>query len=580
VPIEQQLTPIRRPNTIVALVIILLPAIAIWQWVRFSGFTPDDYMIIDVQSPIASFIDAISMFWRNDPNPQYWRPLTNSSVSIDFWLWGWNGAMFHITNLILHLIATSLVYFFLLRIFRLQQRIAMIVALFFGIAACHDANMLWIAARSDVIATITMLGTLLAGFKAMISKSNRIAWLLISYFCFLMGLCSKEVSAVVIVLLPLLVWTNTPRELWHERKSILKNLAPYFFIAVAFLFLRLQFTVPLDEMQPMVAEGSRSPIAFAKNVLYSIGYILAPLDFQTASTIINHYLTIGFIVAAVMFAAIALTFWKMDKGEAVRHIYKPVVLTVITGLVAFQSFERWRVYLPSVGVFTILALLLLTLWKSKTARIIFRIFTVTFVVLLFGFNVYQTITKQQVWAEATSLIDGYKNDLKGILANHPERPITLNLITNPIKLGDAQLIQLSTAFLPIAAEAERRNDPLLAVGSLGDAKDEVDHISNLDIYALDPDSAFNGLLIKGSGSVLHIGMTPDARLAFAPNIPITDGVAKRDRVYTPGSTYNTDGAIITVRTAEKAFIKEADILVNDTAGVPIYFDGTHIRELR
>ncbi len=574
----------KRPRTIVALLVILLPTLAIWQGVLLSGFTPDDYMVIDIQAPIVTFIDAISMFWRNDPNPQYWRPLTNSSVSVDFWLWGWDASMFHVTNLLLHLVATTLVYFLLLNIFRLSGWVAVALALFFGIAACHDANMLWIAARSDVIATINMLMTLLMAYKAMTSHNKRIVWLSLSYLFFFLGLCSKEVSAVVIVLLPMLVWTQTPRELWRQRKDLVKKIAPYFLLAVLFLFIRLQFTVPLDEMQPVTAEGSRSPVAFIKNALYSIGYILAPLDFQTASTIINRHLTLGFSIAGALLALAVLVFWKVGKKEAARLLYKPVVLTIITGVVSFQSFERWRVYFPSVGVFVIVAILIMTLWKIGKLRIVMRGLAVLAVLILLVFNVMQTLTKQQTWATATAMIEGYKQDFKEILGRHPERPIVLNVITNPIKLGDAQLIQLSTVFLPITAEAERRNEPLLAVGSLGDAKQEVSHFSNLDIYALDPDMGFAQLYITQTDSSLYVGEYPPklkfsaGQLAFAPNIPITDGVAKRDRAYAPGESYNTEGAIIKVRKAQGAFIKEAEIFINDTAGVPVYFDGKHIRE--
>lgn len=575
---------IKHPSTIVALLIILLPTLAIWQGVRFSGFTPDDYMVIDIQAPIATFIDAISMFWRNDPNPQYWRPLTNSSVSVDFWLWGWDASMFHVTNLLLHLVATALVYYLVFKLFRFDQWISIAISLLFGIAACHDANMLWIAARSDVIATINMLLTLLAAYKAKVAISRRGLWLSLSYLFFFLGLCSKEVSAVVIVLLPILVWTDTPRELWQRRKQLIKQIAPYFLLAVLFLFIRLQFTVPLDEMQPVTAEGSRSPVAFIKNALYSIGYIIAPLNFETASNIINRHLTLGFIVAAVLLALVVLVFWKIGKREAARLLYKPVMLTLITGLVSFQSFERWRVYFPSVGIFAVLAILILTLWGINRGQRLVRAFASMIVGIFFLFNILQTIIKQQTWAKATAMIEGYKQDFIGILSRHPERPIVLNVLTNPIKLGDAQLIQLSTVFLPITAEAERRKEPLLAVGSLGDAKQEVSHFSNLDIYALDPNRGFDRLFITRTDSSLHVGENPEetkisgGRLGFAPNIPINDGVAKRDRIYAPGQTYNTEGAITTVLRAEGAFIKEAMIRINDTAGVPVYFDGKHIRE--
>lgn len=569
---------VNRNKTLITLAFILLPTLLVWQGVRFSGFTPDDYFVIDIQSPISSFADAISMLWRVDPNPQYWRPLTNSTVSIDFWLWGWNGGMFHVTNLLLHLIATTLVYFFVLRIFGLQEYIAAGVALFFGIAASHDANMLWIAARSDVIATINMLVMLLASYKA--QATSKMHWRMLSWLFFLLALGSKEVSGLAIVLLPLLVWTDSPRELWRERKRILVNITPYFLVAILFLFIRLQFTVPLGEMQPLAAEGSRSPVAFIKNALYSIGYIVAPLGFETASAILNRYLTYGFIAASALLIAVVVLFWKVGKPEITALLYKPVVLVIVTGIVSFQSFERWRVYFPSVGVFAIIALLVMTFWNVTAWQAVARGIAAALIIALFAFNISQALTKQQVWARATEMIGNFKDDYEQLLSRHPERPITLNVITSPIKLGEAQLLQLSTSYLPRMAEAERKKEPLLAMGSLGGAKEEIGYISNVTIYALDPSKGFDGLVTEVRDSILRLTMTPNAKLAFAPNIPITNGVAIRDRRYAPGTSYNTGGATITVNASEGAFIKDATIRINETAGLAVYFDGKHIRELK
>src|SRR5207248_1471502 len=131
--------------------------------------------------------------------PQYWRPLSDASVSLDFLLWGWNGGMFHLTNFLLHCIATCLVYFFARRIFSFTAIAACTLAIIFGVSAAHDANLLWIAARADILATIMMLIILLAVNKAERSGTKWI-WLCISYTAFFLALCSKEVSAVAIAL--------------------------------------------------------------------------------------------------------------------------------------------------------------------------------------------------------------------------------------------------------------------------------------------------------------------------------------------------------------------------------------------
>ena len=119
---------------------------------------------------------------------------------------------------------------------------------------------------------------------------------------------------------------------------IAKKLLPYVIIAAIFIAIRLQFTVPLSDMQPLTAEGSRSVTAFAKNFFYSIGYIVLPIDFASASLLINEYLLYGVITALALIASSVFLLWKFGTKELFALLYKPLVVTLVMVLVSFQSF--------------------------------------------------------------------------------------------------------------------------------------------------------------------------------------------------------------------------------------------------
>jgi protein O-mannosyl-transferase len=561
---------------------ILYPLLAaavtalIWQGSSQCGFTADDYMVIHVQSPIRSFVDAISMFWRVDPNPQYWRPLTNSSVSLDFWLRGYDAGGFHQTNLILHIIATTLIYFFSKNIFRLASGAAFIIALLFGVTASHDSNLLWIAARSDVIATIMMLSTLLTAWKAERS-SRKMLWLTLSYIFFFLSLCSKEVNGVGIALLPLIIYTSSPKELWQKKMMIAKKLVPYVIIAAIFLAIRMQFTVPLSDMQPLTAEGSRSIIAFAKNFFYSIGYIVAPIDFATASAIINEYLIYGVLTASVLIALAAFLLWKYGSEELFSLLYKPFVVTLVMGLVSFQSFERWRVYFPSAGVFAIFVIIGYVIWQSTNYRRLKRLYVGIFAVTVIFFHGLQSVMNIGVWRESTAMLVKVKDDIRGILSEHTERPVMLNFVLSPIKLGGAPIMQLSQSYTAIMAEAERLKLPSLAYGSLGSLTDSVWLVTSVDAYALYPEMGFATLSVTQKDSA-RLEVECDPRfIGIQPNASLADGVARRDRVYKDGDSVDTYGTRVKMLKAKGAFTSHATIHIKDTAGLPIYFDGDRVR---
>lgn len=562
----------------------LYPAIAVvitalvWQGSRLCGFTADDYMVIHVQSPIRSFTDVISMFWRTDPNPQYWRPLTNSSVSFDFWLRGYDPGGFHQTNLILHCLATILIYHFTRRVFRLTAAVALVVAVCFGVSASHDSNLLWIAARSDVIATIMMLSVLLTAYKAERS-TLKLPWLVLSYIFFFLSLCSKEVSGVGIALLPLIIYTSSPKELWQKKVVILKKLIPYILLTAIFIAIRLQFTVPLDQMQPLTAEGSRSITAFAKNFFYSIGYIVMPIDFATASAIINEYLLYGVVTAAILITTFALLLWKFGTKELFSLLYKPLVVTLVMGLVSFQSFERWRVYFPSVGVYALFAIIGYFIWQSTNYQRLKRLYVSIFATVVIFFHGMQSVINVGVWQKSTEMLSKIKDDIRTILTEHPKRPIMLNFVLSPIKLGGAPIMQLSQSYTAIMAEAERLKLPSLAYGSLGTLPDSVWLVTSVDAYALHPEVGFSSLQTKQLDSAtLEVECYPKF-IGLQPNASLADGVARRDRVYKDGDIVETYGTTVKILGAQGAFTSHAIITVKDTAGLPIYFDGNIVRTI-
>ena len=559
----------------------IFPAIAIaitviiWQGSSYCGFTADDYMVIHVQSPIRSFTDVISMFWRTDPNPQYWRPLTNSSVSFDFWLRGYDPGGFHETNLILHCLATVLIYHFTRRVFRLTAAVALVVAVCFGVSASHDSNLLWIAARSDVIATIMMLSVLLTAWKAE-QVEKKLPWLILSYIFFFLSLSSKEVSGIGIALLPLVIYTSSPKELWQKKMMIAKKLLPYIIIAAVFIAIRLQFTVPLSDMQPLTAEGSRSITAFAKNFFYSIGYIIMPIDFASASLIINEYLIYGVITATLLIAGSALLLWKFGTKELFASLYKPLVVTLVMGLVSFQSFERWRVYFPSVGVFVLIALIGYAIWQSANYAKLKRLYVSIFAVTFIFFHGMQSVINVGVWQKSTEMLAKIKDDIRTILSEHTERPIMLNFVLSPIKLGGAPIMQLSQSYTAIMAEAERTKLASLASGSLGTLPDSVWLITGVDAYALNAEYGFSRLQVKELSKTLEVECYPEF-IGLQPNASLADGVARRDRVYKDGDIAETYGTSVKMLRAKGAFTSHTIIAIKDSVGLPIYFDGDHVR---
>src|SRR5207245_1599715 len=79
-----------------------------------------------------------------------WHPLTWLSLELDTQLFGRKPAGFHLTNLLLHVANTLLLFFALKRMTRVVWRSACVAALF-ALHPLHVESVAWVAERKDVL---------------------------------------------------------------------------------------------------------------------------------------------------------------------------------------------------------------------------------------------------------------------------------------------------------------------------------------------------------------------------------------------------------------------------------------------
>lgn len=190
----------------------------------------------------------ISLFFQNNaPNPwrlltsagvteDYYRPLSELSSAVDFWLWGWNPIGFRLTNLLLHLAATALV-------FRLATQwfggafLPFAAGLFFGLLPVHETSILWIPGRTDMLCAVFYLGSVSCLTEYATNNNLRNQWLALGLF--LLALLSKEMAfSLPLVLVPVLWWVGRRhgRPLGFQR--IARIVLPFLLLAAGVVVAR------------------------------------------------------------------------------------------------------------------------------------------------------------------------------------------------------------------------------------------------------------------------------------------------------------------------------------------------------
>jgi hypothetical protein len=173
-----------------------------------------------------------------------------------------------------------------------------------------------------------------------------------------------------------------------------------------------------------------------------------------------------------------------------------------------------------------------------------------------------------------------EKDIQDILTLHQERPITLNFLTCPTKLGGAPIMQLGRNVMLLKAEAERLHHPEFALGSLSSARGKVDIGLGVDIYALDPDKGFRSYSIKQIAEKEFEVRGDENEIGIAVDAEFNDGVARRDRILKVGEVFETDAGTVTILKAQGAMASSVKITIKDSVGLPVFFDGNAIRTIK
>ncbi len=371
--------------------------------------------------------------------------------------------------------------------------------------------------------------------------------------------------------LPLLLWEFYSAANKNLRRSLIRS-APYILITVGFYFYHAHFSQSALQSEPLSSEGAHSILAFVRNGAYSIAYCILPLDQQSATTILMQYRIAAFSGGIILLAAFVWFGFRKREKVFTQVLWKPVVFAILTGIVMFFTFERWRLYLPSVGIVTIMVLM----FSHVTGRAA-RALLLACVIPLGGFHIYRALAAQSEWRASTALRDDLKANLSGILSQVPVRPITLGMIAVPAKLGSASVMLLGQDALVTRAEADRISERNRETATTQGTN--VTSWSAVDVYALDRSEGFRELqLTRITSNKFLISVPETSAIVLYPANLEDNGNPRRDQKIAVGDSVVTPEFIDIVRSVSNGTAKSVEVHVKDTSAVLLSLTRTGLFE--
>lgn len=372
------MTPTDRKSTYIVFALLILVTLAIYGQVRgFEFLNFDDGVYVVENARVQGGLTFDNMLWALTAlDVESWQPLVWLSLMLDYELYGLQAGGFHMTNLILHLLSTLLLFWAMKRMTGALWR-AGFVAAFFAFHPVHVESVAWIAERKDALSGVFFMLTLC--LYVMYAEKPTLKRYGLVFGSFLLGLMSKPMLVTLPVILILLdVWplgrlspvsglpNNKAAEVcaasWPAliRRQVMEKL-PLFALSllVGLVVMNAQAAQHVFEGVALHAFPERLANAFVSYITYLVN-ILAPHRLGAFYPFNDHIpvlMVMGSIFVLILLCFAAIMAVKRYPFIFVGWFWFVIMLLPVIGLIplAQHALADRYTYLSSIGISLILA---------------------------------------------------------------------------------------------------------------------------------------------------------------------------------------------------------------------------------
>ena len=338
-----------------------------------------------------------------------YQPLTSQVYAVVYQIFGPEATAFHSLSLLIHLLNVLLV-FMLVRQFVKRDGPALVTAALFALNPMQTESVAWISATSNLLYTAFFLAGLITYLRYI--RTGHIKQLIFTLLLFMLSLLSKP-SAVTFPVIMLLA------DLYFRRKFDLKLILekiPFLICALAIGLLTIYAREEAGHIIDITERFGWSDRILM--VFYALAFYITRLFSPTGLSAFHPYplsgLTIEYYIAPLVIIMLVFLVFRL-RGEQKRQVlagllffFFSIAVTLEIIPVGVQVVKERYVYLPSIGLYFVFAVLMFYLFVRKK-RWITPVLTVVMMAL---FSIL-TLARSATWIDSMTLW----ND---ILDSYPE----------------------------------------------------------------------------------------------------------------------------------------------------------------
>ena len=348
------------PSWLVSLVLIMLVLAVFGQTLGFGFTNYDDPQYVMTNDRVQLGLSFEGLRWAFTSIEQAnWFPLTWLSLMLDVEIAGVDPRMFHLTNLLLHVASTLLLFHLLDRASHARWRSAWVAALF-AVHPLHVESVAWISERKDVLSALFWFLTMVLWLR-WVERPGMLRYALV-IGSFALGLLSKP----MLVTLPLVLFLFDLWPLGRYRGTALGSLVWEKLPLLGLTVMSSAVTLIAQHAGGAVGSFDAYPLAARlTNAVVSYATYLQQTFWPTRLAVLYPHpgsevpLASGLLPALVLSAICVLVAmrWRSRPYLAVGWLWYLGTLFPVIGIVqvGLQARADRYTYLPLVGVFIMLA---------------------------------------------------------------------------------------------------------------------------------------------------------------------------------------------------------------------------------
>jgi tetratricopeptide (TPR) repeat protein len=405
-----EITSTKKENYL-GLIAILIVTLFIYSNAINHDFTNwDDPTYVTENPLLAKPIHEQTVYFFKNPYATNYHPLSMLSLGIDFKLSDStlekiNPKTFHVTNLLLHLLNTTLLFIFIQQLSKRKTFVSVFVAAIFAIHPMHVESVAWVSERKDVLYTFFFLIASICYLNYLNEKKWNSYVLVFVFFC--LSVLSKPAA----IMFPFVMLCL---DFYLEKKinfrTILEKL-PFLVVSLLIGIVTIKVQDKAISEIEIMSYFHRFVFASYAFMMYLIKFF-APYDLSTVypypvkfpikeSLPIEYYLSVIFNVCLVVFSLFSL---KKSRLFSFGLAYYFVMIVLVLQFISVGSMimaERYT-YVPYIGISFVISVYINNYLEQKNnpanKQIIYGL-----LILFFGVLTFKSYALNKVWKNSETL---------------------------------------------------------------------------------------------------------------------------------------------------------------------------------